>query len=104
MERMEKITFWGIVCVFAVAFVYHIGGNTLDELALIRRAKVATGILEDSWSIEQEVNNGRTMYTGEAGLYVFRLSDGREFKVVDEVGGDGQKIERRWSTCPKIPP
>ena len=88
-----SITLWGLWCLFAVGLVYHICGNPLDELALIRRAKVATGVLDDTFEIEEEDSRG-SVHAGTAGVYIVRLADGREFKTVDRIW-HGRPIDRQ---------
>jgi hypothetical protein len=71
----------GIVLIIGgVLFWYHIAGNPLDEIALIKRAKVATCILVDTYEDEHEDDRGH-VYSSDVGIYTFCLPDGREFKT-----------------------
>jgi hypothetical protein len=63
---------------------YVRGGNSLNELALIRRAQVASGSLVDTGEYEQEDYRGHVYYS-DVGVYAYRLSDGREFKTCARV-------------------
>ncbi len=75
---------WGVILtVLACAFVCYEAGNPLHELALIRRAQVATGLLVDTLEDAQEDYRG--LHFSDVGVYAFHLPDGREFKTSTRV-------------------
>jgi hypothetical protein len=90
-----KTIAWGVLwLVGACWFWWHeIGGNPLNELALIRRAQVTTGSLIDTYEHEQEDDRGH-VYFSDVGVYAYRVPDGREFKTLTRVP-TGQLEERR---------
>jgi len=59
----------------------HVVGNPLDELALIRRAEVASCTLGETYEGEQESERGH-VHTFDVGVYAFTTRDGREFKTL----------------------
>ena len=68
----------GVLVLVAAGFVYHIGGNPLHDLALIRGARLATGSLVDSFDVEVEDDRGH-VDVSQDGVYAFRSPDGREY-------------------------
>ena len=73
----------GIVVTIVGCWVWHhMIGNPLEELALIRRAQIATGYLDKTGEREYEFQYG--MVIADVGLYAYRLPDGREFKTTTE--------------------
>jgi hypothetical protein len=105
-----KTIIWSIVLIVgALVFWHHIVGNPLDELALIQRAELATGVLVDSYEVEHESDRG--VYISEVGVYSFTLPDGREFKTFTK-NSSGEREEQieylpdnpsvnrvRWDGC-----
>lgn len=77
-----KTILWGVLWITGACwFWWHeIGGNPLNELALIRRAQVATGILVETYEDEREDYRGH-VYFSDVGVYAYRVPDGREFKT-----------------------
>lgn len=76
-----KAIIWGVLAILvAVWFVYHLAGNPLTDLALIRGAEIAKGTLVDVHEDEQEDERGR-VHQSDVGVYAYRVSDGREFTV-----------------------
>lgn len=76
-----KAIIWGVLAILvAVWFVFHIAGNPLKELALIRGAEIAKGTLVDVYEDEQEDERGR-VHESDVGVYAYRVSDGRDFTV-----------------------
>ena len=74
-----KTLIWGVICIAVGLLVwYNAAGNPLDELALIRRAKVAVGILSDTYE-DQEGGNERHTYLYDRGIYSFQTPDGKQF-------------------------
>lgn len=74
-------------------FVYTAAGNSLDELALIRRAQIAAGSLVDTWEEEVVPERGPVGFL-DVGVYTYRLSDGREFEITTSVPrGELKKYE-----------
>ena len=91
---------WGIALfIGACWFWYSLTGNPLDELALIRRAKVAPVFLVDTLEREREDDRGH-VYFSDVGVYTFRLPDGREFKASTRVpsGELNQEVEVKYLT------
>ena len=85
---------WGAIwIIFASMFVWHIiGGNPLNELALIRRAQIISGSLVDTYEDEQEDYRG-TIHYSEKGIYSYRLPDGREFKAMSRQVEEEREVE-----------
>jgi hypothetical protein len=80
---------------------YEIGGNPLTELALIRRAEVTTGTLVETYEIEHDTDRG--VYVRDAGIYVYRLPDGREFRAYTRVPTGQLKEQQQVEYLPDRP-
>ena len=81
---LRRLVAGTLLLVGAVWFWYHLCGNPLHELALIRRAQVTVGTLVDTYEHEQEDFRGH-VYFSDVGVYAFRVPDGREFKALMRV-------------------
>jgi len=114
-----KTIVWGVILLFLGGyFWYYFAGNPFEELALIRRAEIATGSLSATYEDEQEDYRGH-VYLTDVGIYIFQLPDGREFKAstkrptgqlkeredveylpdkpaVNRVKGDGSQTVAEW--------
>ncbi len=78
----------------AIGLTHHIGGNPLDEFALIRRAHVAVGSLLETIEDEQGDHRGR-VYFSYVGVYTFRTPAGQQFKASTRVPSGGQLNEQQ---------
>jgi hypothetical protein len=93
---------WGILAIVgACGFVWHIAGNPLHELALIRRAQVTIGTLTDHYEDERE--HGHRIYPIDVGLYRYHVPDGREFEVVTKVPPGELKEQEEVEYLPAKP-
>jgi hypothetical protein len=73
----------GMVVIIVGCWFWHYDiGNPLNELALIRRAQIATGSLIETGEHEHESQNRVAIV--DDGLYTYRLPDGREFQTTTE--------------------
>ena len=87
----------GVLMILAACwFWFWLVKNPFDELALIRRAQVASGSLVDTLEDEAEDSRGKVRSV-DIGVYAYRLPDGREFKTTKRVPAgelrDYQEIE-----------
>lgn len=86
-----KTFVWSFVSIiFALLFWYHIAGNPIDEFALIQNAKVATGILIDSYEVDTGDERGNVY---DVGVYRFSLADGRKYKAFTK-NSSGEREEQ----------
>lgn len=93
---------WGVlIIVGACVFVWHLAGNPLHDLALIRRAQVTIGTLTESQEVEHDTDRG--VYYSDVGLYTYRIPDGREFQVVNEVPSGQLKEQEQVEYLPDKP-
>ncbi len=77
---------WGVIWIaFALWFWHSLAGNPFDELALIRRAKVAVGILSETYACLDgpDGRDGVTLY--DRGVYSFQTPDGKQFRTFMDV-------------------
>jgi len=77
-EPIKTIIWGAVLIILALLFWYHIVGDPLDEFALIQKAKLATGILVDSYEVDTGDERGNVY---DVGVYKFSLPDGRKFKA-----------------------
>jgi hypothetical protein len=75
---MKTLLFGIAWIVGAFWFCFSIAGNPVDELALIRRAQVAPGLIVATWEEPSDGDDGGTHWFHEV-TYTYRLPDGREF-------------------------
>jgi len=84
------------VAIGGIFFLLHLTGNPLDELALIRRAEIATGVFGEQFEDLVEGEAGRSGVL-TVSVYTYRVPDGREFKVStnspDAVFGEETQVE-----------
>jgi len=107
---MKKLTLnsaktlcWGVVLLIGGCWFWcWEGGNPLHELALIRRAQIATGVLVDTYEHEQEDDRGHVYYS-DVGIYSYRLPDGREFKTSARVPTGQLKEQQEVEYLPDNP-
>lgn len=95
-QTVKNILFGIFFMLLLFLIWYHaIGGNPLNELALIRRAQITTGTLVETFEEEREKPeySGGGEYYIYKGVYVYRLPFGREFKVVTE--SDDNQFEKQ---------
>ncbi len=79
---------WGLfLLVGACWFWWQIGGNPLNELALIRHGFTVPGFITDAWEDVNDDEYGRTHWSHSV-TYRYRLRDGREF--MGAVHGSGR--------------
>ena len=82
----------------ALWFWYHVLGNPLDELALIRRAQIATGSLIDSFEEELEDGRGRVSLSDVGNdsrdryVPVKRISTTDMLEVTMDSWGNGHRL------------
>lgn len=82
-ESAKTIGLGVVVIIVGYWFWHHEIGNPLNELALIRRARIATGFLAETYDYERESQS--RMDVLDVGIYTYQLPDGREFKTTAEV-------------------
>ena len=83
-------------------FWCYLAGNPLDELALIRRAQVATGSLVETHEHEEEDDRGH-VYLSDVGDYAFRVPDGSDFKASTRVPTGDLKEQEQVEYLPDNP-
>lgn len=73
---------WGVVAIFVGLWFWSaLVKNPFDELALIRKAQTATGLLIETQEHEAEDFRGH-VYLSDIGVYSFHLPSGLEFKTI----------------------
>jgi len=98
-----KTLIWGtLLVIFACSFWHYLIGNPLDELSLVRRAKITTGSLIETREHEEEDYRGH-VYLSDVGVYSYRLPDGREFKTITRVPTGQLKEQREVEYLPDNP-
>lgn len=81
-QSRTNMLMWGLLLVLGgCCFWYSLVGNPLHELALIRRARTATGSLVETHEEEVETEYPRHIAWVDVGVYTYCLPDGREFKT-----------------------
>jgi len=71
---------WGMTWIAGACWLWGgIIGNPLDELALIRRARIAPGRIVHTWEDVDDSDDGRTLWSHGV-TYTYRLPDGRELR------------------------
>jgi hypothetical protein len=83
----------GFLCIMGACCLWwlFVDGNSLSELALIRRARLAGGSLVATYEEEREDYRERVHFV-TVGVYAYRIPDGRQFKASIEVPA-GQTLE-----------
>lgn len=98
-----KTLMWGVLALLVGCwFWYYLVGNPLHEIALIRRANIATGSLVDTHEDEQEDYRGH-VYFSDVGIYAYRLPDGRELKTITRAPTGHLKEQRQVEYLPDNP-
>ena len=91
-EKEKRKKHWGEIVIGVLLiiggpwFLLQVVGNPLDELALIQRSKVVPGAIVDAWEDYDDTDYGDTIWH-HAGIYEYRLPDGRDFKGVSTGSG-----------------
>ena len=75
---MKAIIFGVLLILGACWFWYQLAGSPLAELALIRRARTAPGLIVDAWEDVEDGYEEAAWFHGA--VYSYRLPDGREYK------------------------
>jgi|WetSurMetagenome_2_1015567.scaffolds.fasta_scaffold191473_1 hypothetical protein len=89
-EPIKTFIWSAALIIFALLFWYHIVGSPFDEFALIQKAKLATGILIDSYEVDTGDERGNVY---DVGVYKFSLPDGRKFKAFTK-NSSGEREEQ----------
>jgi hypothetical protein len=94
---------WGVLAILAGCWFWHsLIGNPLYEIALIRRAIIASGTLVATHEEKQEDYRGH-VYVSDVGVYAYRLPDGREFKAITRAPTGHLKEQRLIEYLPYDP-
>jgi len=85
-DSVKKAVLGVLWIVGACWFLLYIGGNPLNELALIRCAQTVPGFIVDTWEDVVDDEHGRTHWFHST-IYKYRIPDGREFTQTEEGSG-----------------
>lgn len=100
LEPIKSFVWSFILVVFAFMFWHHLAGNPIDEYLLIQNAKLANGILMDSYEVDTGDEKGNVY---DVGVYKFSLPDGRKFKAfTKESNGEHEKQIEYLPSNPSI--
>ncbi len=91
-----------LLIVGACWFWWSLTGNIFHELALIRRAQITSGTLIEVHEHEEEDFRGH-VYFSDIGVYVYQLSDGREFRTTIREPTGQLKKHREVEYLPEKP-
>jgi hypothetical protein len=82
-----KTMFFGVVLVIAGGlFWYLLGGNPLDELALIRRAQTVPGFIFKAWEDVEDGERGQAMWFHTT-IYEYRTPEGCKYQGKESGSG-----------------
>lgn len=81
-------------------FWYHLVGNPLDELALIRRGQTVPGSIIEAWEDAEDGSAGGTKWYHRA-VYEYRMPGGLEYKqhtkdLPGRLGGDLGELKQPY--------